>query len=138
MREEKIVQKWRLIKISRSKPSLAFRILESIPAEFEEEVKKVSFEYGLEKGKEVAQNLKLSFKEVAKLISMISGTKIEAEEEFAVFSPCPVNSLELIKLSPACKGFLDGFFHAFNFRVDVSVNCGERCRVEVKLLGTLP
>lgn len=137
MREEKIVQKWRLIKISRSKPSLAFRILENIPEGFENEIRRVAFEYGLEKGRELS-HLKLNFKEVAKFISMISGTKVEAQEDFAAFSPCPVNSLELVRLSPACKGFLEGFFHAFNLRVEIFANCGETCRVEVKLLRTPP
>ncbi|MEM4292070.1 MAG: hypothetical protein QXR50_05065, partial [Archaeoglobaceae archaeon] len=120
------------IKISRSKPSLAFRILEKIPKEFEEEIRKIAFEYGLEKGKE-AKNLKLSFAEIAKFISMFSGTQVEVQESIAIFYPCPVNSLELIKLSPACKGFLEGFFKAFNLNVEVSTNCGEKCRVEVRL-----
>ncbi|MEM0202709.1 MAG: hypothetical protein QXO16_01605 [Archaeoglobaceae archaeon] len=133
MREEKIVQKWRIIKISRSKPSLAFRILEKIPTEFEEEIRRIAFEYGLEKGREVAKNLKLSFAEVAKFISMLSGTRVEVQESLAVFSLCPVNSLELIRLSPACRGFLEGFFRAFNLNVEVSTNCGEKCRVEVRL-----
>ncbi|MEM1579115.1 MAG: hypothetical protein QXN34_04835 [Archaeoglobaceae archaeon] len=138
MKSEKIAQKWKLIRLTREKPSLAIEIVNEIHRVVENDVYRVSFDYGFEKGKEIAKSFKLSFEEVGKFLGMISGVEVEIKDKTIFFSPCPVNAIELVKAEAACKGYLEGFFIAFNFDVEVVAECKEKCVVEVRLSKTLP
>lgn len=130
MKEERIAQKWRLIKLSKSRPILAFRLVNVLSEKLGEEAYKIAFEYGEERGREISLNLKLKgFEEIAKFLSMISGTKIEVKGEKIIFLSCPVNALEQIKSSKICKGYIEGFFSAFGIKVEAFPECGEQCKV---------
>ncbi|MDK2796219.1 MAG: hypothetical protein PWQ22_875 [Archaeoglobaceae archaeon] len=133
MKEEKIVQKWRLIKLSKTRPLLASRLVAVLSEKFGDEVYKVAYDYGFEKGEEVARNLRIDgFGEIARFLSMISGVKVEEREEEVLFFPCPVNALEQIKSEKICKGFLEGFFRAFGILVEALPDCKEQCKISVR------
>ncbi|MEM0303197.1 MAG: hypothetical protein QXT98_07260 [Archaeoglobaceae archaeon] len=133
MKEEIIAQKWRLIKLSKTRPILAFRLVNTLSEKCGEEVYKMAFEYGEEKGREVMRNLKLKdFREIAKFLSMISGTRIEQKGEEIVFLSCPVNILEQVKSARICKGYIEGFFSAFGMRIEALPTCGEQCKILIR------
>lgn len=133
MKEERIAQKWRLIKLSKTTPLLAYKLAIVLSEKFGEEAYRIAFDYGRERGEEIARNLKLrSFAEIAKFLSMISGAKFVAEEDGVLYLSCPVNALEQLKSMTVCKGFIEGFFSAFGIEVNASTRCGEQCRVFVR------
>lgn len=133
MKEERIAQKWRLVKLSRSRPLLVFRLVTILSDKFGEEVYKVAFDYGREKGEEIARNLRVrGFVEVSKFISMITGAKLEQKEGEAIFLSCPVNALEQIKSSKICKGYIEGFFSAFGIKVEAFPDCRDQCKILVR------
>jgi len=66
MKEEKIAQKWRLIKLSKTRPLLAHRLVSVLSEKLGEEVYRISYDYGKERGKYIAENLRLrGFGEIA-------------------------------------------------------------------------
>lgn len=133
MKEERIAQKWRLIKLSKSRPLLAFRLVDALSEKCGEEVYRMTFEYGEEKGKEVMRSFKLKdFGEVAKFLSMITGVKLERRGEEIIFLSCPVNILEQVKSARICKGYIEGFFLAFGLRVEALPTCEEQCKILIR------
>ncbi|NHW22927.1 MAG: hypothetical protein HA489_01525 [Archaeoglobales archaeon] len=133
MREEKIAQKWRLIKLSKARPLLAHRLVSVLSEKLGEEVYRISYDYGKERGKYIAENLRLrGFGEVATFLSMISGVKIEKREDGLLFLSCPVNALEALKSDKICKGFIEGFFMAFGIEVEAFPDCGDQCKIFIR------
>ncbi len=133
MKEERIAQKWRLIKLSKTRPLLAYRLVSILCEKLGDEVYRVAFDYGKERGEYIAENLRLrGFGEVATFLSMISGVKIEKQENGIVFLSCPVNALEALKSDKICKGFIEGFFRAFGIEVEAFPECGEQCKIFVR------
>jgi len=133
MKEERIAQKWRLIKLSKIRPLLAYRLVSVLAERLGDEVYRIAFDYGRERGEYIAENLRLrDFGEVATFLSMISGVKIEKREEGVLFLSCPVNALEAVKSDKICRGFLEGFFRAFGIEVEAIPSCGDQCRIFVR------
>lgn len=133
MKEERIVQKWRLIKLSKTRPLLAYRLVAILNEKFGEEVYRVAYDYGLERGEDVVRNLRIGgFGEIARFLSMISGVKVEERGEEVLFLSCPVNALEQVKSEKICKGFLEGFFSAFGVSVEALPDCKEQCKILIK------
>ncbi len=133
MKEERIAQKWRLIKLSKIRPLLAYKLVSALAERLSEEVYRIAFDYGRDRGEYIAENLKLKgFGEVATFLSMISGVKIEKREDGVLFLSCPVNALEAVKSDKICRGFLEGFFRAFGIEVEAIPSCGDQCRIFVR------
>ncbi|WP_456468156.1 hypothetical protein [Archaeoglobus sp.] len=138
MRGEKLTRKWRLIKLSRMQrsdfaPKFIEEYLSSVDG-IEEMLYSYAVRYGVEKGEEVKRNITLkSFSDVAEFLGMISGVIVEKKNSVAVYSGCPSYMMTDVRKVEVCRGFIEGFFRAFNFLVEVRVKCGETCRIEVKL-----
>ncbi|MCX8172797.1 MAG: hypothetical protein N3D09_04200 [Archaeoglobaceae archaeon] len=134
MKDERIVQKWRLIRLSKTRPLLVFRLVSILSEKCGEEVYKIAFDYGKERGEEVARNLWFSkFDDVSKFLSMIAGVRIEQKSDNeSILTPCPLNTLEHVKSERICKGYIEGFFSAFGFRAEVLPKCGEPCHVVIR------
>jgi len=135
MRGEKLTKKWRLIKLSRKHSSeFAVRFIEEI-LEGDEILYSFSLRYGMEKGSEVKRNLPLkTFKDVAEFLGMFSGVGVGEEKDAVVFDGCPSREITEVRKKEVCKGFLEGFFKAFGYDVEVRAECGEKCRIEVRKL----
>ncbi len=135
MRGEKLTKKWKLIKLSKMQRSdFAVRFIEEI---FDDGEILLEFarRYGREKGEDVGRSIRLeTFKDVAEFFGMISGVRFESDESRVVYTGCPAYQMTEVRKQEVCTGFIEGFFQAFGVDVEVSLKCGEFCRVEVRKL----
>lgn len=133
MRGEKLTKRWRLIKLSKLHRSFAVSFIEEAVKD-SEMLYSFAVKYGKEKGFEVKRNFSFrELREVAEFLAMLSGVKIVKEGDSIIFSGCPSIEITEVRRDEVCRGFVQGFFSAFGFNVEVKVYCGETCRVEVFL-----
>lgn len=141
MTGKKLTKKWRLIKLSKmQKSDFAVRFIEDVLNAIEGTDKllyRYAVKYGLEKGKEVKRNIYLkSFGDVAEFLGMISGVTVQRIDDTAIYTGCPSHHLTEVRKEEVCRGFIEGFFAAFNFDVIVTVECGEKCKIKVVIKDT--
>ncbi|WP_202319035.1 hypothetical protein [Archaeoglobus neptunius] len=134
----KVTKKWRLIKLSKMQRSdFAAKFIENCLNTVEGiDILLHSFavKYGREKGAEVKKSIPMkSIDDVAEFLGMISGIAVKKFEGYVEYTGCPSYSMTEVRRTEVCRGFLEGFFKAFNLSVDVELNCGEICTVVVRL-----
>jgi len=138
MRGEKLTKKWRLIKLSKMQrsdfaPAFIEECLRSVEG-ISEMLYRYSVRYGIEKGKEVRRNIALkTFGDVAEFLGMITGVNVDKGDNFAVYSGCPAYAMTDVKRNEVCRGFVEGFFKAFDLDVEVELACGETCTMRVRV-----